>query len=86
MNDFIGLLIWLAFGAVIGWIGGVIMNDRRGLLGNIIIGILGSMLGAWVSSLVLDTTFNEFSLPGVVFSVIGAVILIFLKQLVLGRR
>ena len=62
------------------------MKDQRGILGNIIIGILGSFLGGWISTMTVGTTFNEFSLTGLIFSVIGAVILIFLKQLLMGKR
>lgn len=82
----LGLIIWLIFGALIGWIAGIIMKDQRGILGNIIIGIVGSLIGGWISTLTMNTNFNDFSLPGVIFSIIGAVILIFLKQLVMGQR
>lgn len=84
--DFIGLLIWIIFGAVIGWIAGTIMKDQRGLLGNIIVGIVGSMIGAWLSTLVADTTFGKFSTMGVIFSILGAMVLIFVKQLLMGKR
>ena len=82
----LSLILWLVFGAIIGWIAGVIMKDQRGILGNIIIGILGSFLGGWISTMTVGTSFNEFSLTGLIFSVIGAVILIFLKQLLMGKR
>lgn len=82
----LSLILWLVFGAIIGWIAGVIMKDQRGILGNIIIGILGSFLGGWISTMTVGTTFDEFSLTGLIFSVIGAVILIFLKQLLMGKR
>ena len=81
-----GIILWLLFGALIGWLGGVLMHDQSGLVGNIIIGILGSMLGGWIASYFFHTNFVDFSLMGVVFSVLGAVILIFLKQLLLGKR
>lgn len=84
--DVIGLILWLVFGAIVGWIAGAIMNDQRGLLGNIVIGIVGSFIGAYVGSLVGKVGFAEFSLMGVIFSVIGAIILIFLKQLLMGKR
>lgn len=84
--DILGFLIWIIFGAVIGWIAGVIMKDERGLLGNIIVGIVGSMIGALLSTLVTKTAFGNFSLMGVIFSVLGAMLLIFLKQLLMGKR
>lgn len=82
----IGLIIWLIFGAIVGWIAGVIMKDQRGILGNIIVGIIGSLIGGWISTMTVGGSLAQFSLPGVIFSIIGAVILIFLKQLVMGQR
>lgn len=82
----IGFILWLVFGAVIGWIAGAIMKDQRGVIGNIIIGILGSALGGWISTMTVGTNFNDFSVEGALFAVLGAVILIFLKQLVMGKR
>lgn len=82
----LGFILWLVFGAIVGWLAGVIMNDQRGLLGNIIIGIVGSYIGAWLSTIVAKTTFADFSVTGLIFSVLGAIVLIFLKQLVMGKR
>ena len=82
----IGLILWLVFGAIIGWIAGAIMKDQRGIVGNIIVGIIGSLIGGWLSTVTMNTNYAEFSLPGVIFSILGAIILIFLKQMVMGKR
>ena len=38
-------------GGVIGWLGSLVMgtNAQMGLIANIIVGIVGSMLGAWLA-------------------------------------
>ncbi|UUM11132.1 GlsB/YeaQ/YmgE family stress response membrane protein [Proteiniclasticum sp. QWL-01] len=61
------------------------MNDQKSLVMNIIVGIVGSFLGSWLASTFFKTSFNDFSMEGLLFSVIGAAILIFLKRLVTGR-
>lgn len=81
-----GILLWLLFGAVVGWLAGMIMNDQRSLVLNIIVGIVGSFIGSWLASTFFERTFTDFSLEGLIFSVIGAALLIFIKQLIMGKR
>lgn len=47
---------WIAsiiIGGIVGWLASIIMktNDQMGLLANIIIGVVGSMLGFWLAGL-----------------------------------
>jgi uncharacterized membrane protein YeaQ/YmgE (transglycosylase-associated protein family) len=50
--DITGLLIFLAIGALAGWLAGTFMNGRGfGLLGNIVVGIIGAVLGGFVFGL-----------------------------------
>lgn len=50
--DVIGLLIFLAIGALAGWLAGLIMKGGGfGLLGNIVIGIIGAVVGGFVFSI-----------------------------------
>ena len=45
-----GILIFLLIGAVVGWVAGMIMKTeaQTGILMNIVVGIIGSALGAWL--------------------------------------
>jgi uncharacterized membrane protein YeaQ/YmgE (transglycosylase-associated protein family) len=74
-------IIWLVVGGLIGWIASKIMNTdaRQGILLNIVVGIVGSILGGWLISPLLGAgTINQsdFSLSGLVVSLVGAVILL----------
>ncbi len=80
-----GLILWLLFGAIVGWLAGLIMKDSRGIIGNIIVGILGSALGGWLSTVTMGTNFKDFSIEGIAFAVVGAMILLFLKKLLVGK-
>lgn len=47
--DITGLIIFLAIGAVAGWLAGLILKGRSyGLIGNIIIGVIGAILGGHI--------------------------------------
>lgn len=84
-------IIWLLIGGVIGWIASMIMgtNGRQGVLLNIVVGIVGSFLGGWLlSGLFGSSTINQgnFSLSGLLVSLLGAVILLALVRLVRGGK
>lgn len=72
------IIVWLLFGAVVGWIASVIMkkNRRMGLLSNIIIGLVGSALGMWLYGIAGFGSLNSFTLIGMLVSVGGASLLI----------
>ena len=63
------LIIYLALGAIAGWIAGLIMKgDGFGLIVNIIVGIVGAVVGGWVFS------FFGFESTGLIGSMITAVV------------
>ena len=75
------LIIFLAIGALAGWLAGVIMKGGGfGLIGDIVVGILGSFLGGWLLPKVGITIGGDFG--GLITAVIGAVILIFIVRLI----
>jgi uncharacterized membrane protein YeaQ/YmgE (transglycosylase-associated protein family) len=74
-------IIWIVVGGLIGWVASMIMktNSQQGMFLNVVVGIVGSMLGGWLVSPLLGAgTINQsdFSLRGLVVSLIGAVILL----------
>ncbi len=72
-------IIWLIVGGIIGWLAGIVMKRAEGMILNIVVGIVGSMLGGWLISPLLGAgTINQsdFSLPGLLVSFLGAVILL----------
>ena len=82
----INFLIWIIVGAVIGWIASVIMktNSRQGLIGDIVVGIVGAFVGGFFLSPLFGVgTINEgnFSLPALLVSLGGAVILLAISKL-----
>ena len=79
-------ILWLIVGGLIGWIASKIMNTdaQQGIVLNVVVGILGSLLGGWlISPLIGGTTINQgnFSLGGLLVSLLGAVILLAIVNL-----
>jgi len=76
-----GLVIFLAIGAVAGWLAGTLMKGGGfGLLGNIIVGIIGAVLGGFVFGLLGITT--EGMVGSIITATVGAVILIFAARII----
>ena len=64
-----------------GWLASIVMktNGQQGMFLNVVVGIVGAMLGGWViSPLVGVGTINQdnFSMPALLVSFVGAVILL----------
>ena len=75
------LIIWLIVGGLIGWVASMIMRTdaQQGMLLNVIVGIVGAMLGGLLLAPLFGTgTINQgdFSLSGLLVSLLGAVILL----------
>ena len=82
----INFLIWIIVGAAIGWVASLIMrtNSRQGLIADIIVGIVGAFIGGYFLSPIFNvSTINEgnFSLPALLVSLGGAVILLAISKL-----
>ena len=80
--DPVGVLIWLAVGAISGWLAGLLVKGYGfGLVGNIVVGIVGAFLGGW-----LFRQFGASAGGGLVGSIITAVfggaVLLFLVGLI----
>ena len=86
---FITLLLWLLFGALAGWIAGIIMKSRNTLLWNIILGIIGSFIGGYIATLLgfgsLGGSFS-FDIVNIIIAVAGACLVILLARILYFRR
>ncbi len=83
----INFLVWIILGGILGWIASIIMHTdaQQGTLMNIIVGIVGAFLaGMFLSPLfggVATINQNNFSIPSLLVSLLGAVILLAIVNL-----
>ena len=76
------IILWLVIGAVAGWIAGNLMKGGGfGILGNIIVGIVGAMIGGYAFDL-LNIEASTNIIGSLITSVVGAVILLFIVGLI----
>jgi uncharacterized membrane protein YeaQ/YmgE (transglycosylase-associated protein family) len=80
------LLWFVIIGAIAGWLAGRFMRGNGfGLLGDIIVGIIGSFLGSWLFA-ATGIAIGGGLLGSLIVAFIGAVVLLFIVRLFTGRR
>jgi len=82
------IILWLVFGAIVGWLASILMKKsaNMGLLANIIVGLIGSALGMWLMDLLGFGQPDSFSFLGFAVSVGGAALLIALITALKRRK
>jgi Predicted membrane protein len=78
-----GILAWIVVGIIAGWLAGLVVKGRgMGLLGNMVVGIIGALLGAWVANLLkLNASLTGFNLPTLLVAFGGSVLLLFILKI-----
>lgn len=84
----INFVLWLLFGALVGWLASIVMRTdaQQGALLNIVVGIIGAFIGGFLFNLLggggSNINNNDFSLGALLVSFIGAVVLLGIINLV----
>ncbi len=81
-----GLISWLIFGALAGWVASMLYGnkDSQGWIGNIAVGLVGAVIGGFIGNLLFDVDMTKWSIGGFATAVVGAVIFLFVLRK-LGR-
>lgn len=83
-----GILAWLILGALAGWLASMVMNtdEQQGAIANIVVGILGAVIGGYVFNLFGGESVTGLNLYSVFVAFVGAVILLFLYKTVTRKK
>ncbi|HEY7094517.1 MAG TPA: GlsB/YeaQ/YmgE family stress response membrane protein [Ktedonobacterales bacterium] len=85
----VNILAWIIVGGIAGWLASLLVRGGgMGVIGDIIVGIVGALIGGFLLSLLLPGTFGftGFNLGSLIIAFIGAVILLFIVKLFTGSR
>ena len=88
MNPAYGIIMWIVIGAVAGWVASMIMgtNARQGGLMNVIVGVVGAVLGGFLTRVLFgDAASNNGLFASFGVALLGSVVLLFALKLVSGR-
>lgn len=76
-----GFLLWILFGALAGWIASMIMKTSAGALIDIIMGIIGAIVGGFIMNMFGISGVTGFNLWSIIVAVIGAIVVIAIGRL-----
>jgi uncharacterized membrane protein YeaQ/YmgE (transglycosylase-associated protein family) len=83
-----GIIAWIVIGVIAGWITGKLMKGSGfGFLMDMIVGLVGALIGGWISSaLGFGSTGQHGMIGSIIIAVIGAVVLTVIVRLISGNR
>jgi uncharacterized membrane protein YeaQ/YmgE (transglycosylase-associated protein family) len=82
------ILAWIVLGLVAGWLAGTLMRGGGyGIVGDIVLGVLGAVVGGWLTGMVLGVDLmTGFNIQSLIVAVLGAVVLVGISRLFTGGR
>ena len=84
-----GILAWIVVGLIAGWLASQVMRGGGyGLIGDIIVGIVGAVIGGCLAATLLHMpdAVNGINVTSILVAFVGAVILVGLLRLISPRR
>lgn len=81
-----GIIIILLVGILVGWLAGIVTGSGGGLIFDMVVGIVGALIAGWIFGGGASFLSGSITLMSVLYSVIGAIILLLVVGLVRGRR
>jgi uncharacterized membrane protein YeaQ/YmgE (transglycosylase-associated protein family) len=85
----VGILSWIIVGLIAGWLASVVMRGGGyGLIGDIIVGIVGALIGGFLAANLLNmpNAVNGINITSIFVAFVGAMILVAILRMVSGRR
>ena len=80
------IIAWIVLGLIAGFIGSKIVNRRgEGLLLDIILGVVGAVVGGWVFSLFGGIGVSGLNLHSLIVAVVGAVLILVVYHAIRGK-
>lgn len=76
------ILLWIIFGAIAGWIASMLTNTSSGLLMDIVVGVIGAVVGGWLMNSLGSTGTTGFNLWSLLVAILGAVVLLVIVKAV----
>jgi len=81
-----GILLWIIFGALAGWMASIIMKTSgQGTVADIIMGIIGAVVGGFIMNLFGQSGVTGFNFYSFIVAVIGASVVIYIGRMVRNK-
>lgn len=82
-----GFFAWIIVGIIAGWLAEQITGREHGLLTNLVVGIVGALVGGIMFSSILGFSYREgLNLPSIFVATVGAVVFLYVLSWMRGDR
>ena len=75
-----GILLWIVFGALAGWIASMIVKTDQGLLLDIVVGIIGAVIGGFIFRAFGAAGVTGFNIYSLLVAILGAIVLLWIVK------
>lgn len=82
-----GILGWIILGGLAGWVASIITgtSGRQGIFADIILGIIGGIVGGWAVSLMGGEGITGFNIWSFVVALLGAIVVVWVYHAVIRK-
>jgi len=80
------IIIILLVGILVGWLAGVVTGSGGGLIFDMVVGVVGALIAGWLFGGRASFLNGGVNLMSILYSVLGAIILLLIVSLFRGRR
>jgi len=87
-SNVMGILSWIIVGIIAGWLAGLVMRGGGyGILGNMVLGIVGALVGGFLASNLFGVAdpIGGFDLTTLIVAFLGAVLVVAIVRALPGR-
>lgn len=83
----LGFLVWIVMGLIVGGVAGFLMRSSYPWYIDLLLGVVGSAVGGWLSSLLLGIDLTSgFNLTSLITAIVGAMVVIGISRLIFRGR
>jgi uncharacterized membrane protein YeaQ/YmgE (transglycosylase-associated protein family) len=89
MEFSMGIISWIVVGLIAGWLAGLLVKGGGyGCVGDIIVGVIGGLLGGWGASyfLHIGDPMSGINIESIGIALVGAVVFVVILRMISGRR
>ncbi len=80
-----GFISWIIVGAIAGWLAGKVMKGKGfGLVGDIVVGVIGALVGGWVAGSIFHVPdpVNGINLSTLLVAFLGSIIVLYIGKMI----
>ena len=82
-----GIIAWIVLGLIAGFIASLLVNRHgEGFLGDIILGIIGAVVGGFIAHLIGWGGISGFDVHSIAVAIVGAIVVLVIYHAAIGRR